>query len=224
MTVTEVGCMFANPGSNIMDESTPAGKTLNNAWEVVTTKPGGPQRVYWGVESAHPLNVWGFFDFASVEQHRAFADKYGAEAVKDIPKICTHPEFSKHLKMIPSSRVLESPLTEIMLAYFPQDIPQDKQEALSAQLSHILANSFESDPDVIEVARGWGLENDFPVRGKDGQLGKVLMGFVGWRTTAAQANCCGTDEYKEAVSRIKEMEGCVSFYGLTVSCQHMERA
>ncbi|KAF5724555.1 multidrug resistance [Fusarium mundagurra] len=161
---------------NIMDNTTPEGQILNGAWNTVISKPGGPQRVYWGLESVDPLKVWCFFDFDSVEQHRQFAEEYGADAVKDIPKICTYGEFSKHIKMVPSSDVLGSPLTEVILAYFPQDISDQKKETLSSEVQEILKQAF---PDDARVAHAWGVENDFPARSEDGLPRSVLMSFVG---------------------------------------------
>ncbi|KAF5607318.1 multidrug resistance [Fusarium pseudoanthophilum] len=166
MTVTEVGCMGVKPNMNIMDHTTPEAKILTDAWEAVISKPGGPQRVYWGLESVDASKVWGFFDFDSVEQHRRFAEEYGADAVKDIPKICTYGEFSKHIKMVPSSDVLGSPLTEVILAYFPQHISDEKKKGLSSKIQEILREAF---PDDARVAHAWGVENDFPARNENGQ-------------------------------------------------------
>ncbi|KAF5608190.1 multidrug resistance [Fusarium subglutinans] len=197
MTVTEVGCMVVKPGMNIMDHTTPEGKILTDAWKTVISKPGGPQRVYWGLESVDPSKIWGFFDFDSVEQHRRFAEEYGANAVKEIPKICTHGEFSKHIKMIPSSDVLESPLTEIVLAYFPQDISEEKKGTLSSKIQEILRQVF---PGEARVAHAWGVENDFPARSEDGVPRSVLMGFVGLPHSEAWGNHQKTDSWKEALS------------------------
>ncbi|KAL7769774.1 hypothetical protein ACKLNR_001158 [Fusarium oxysporum f. sp. zingiberi] len=154
MTVTEVGCMGVKPNMNIMDHTTPEGKILTDVWNTVISKPGGPQRVYWGLESVEPSMVWCFFDFDSIEQHRRFAEEYGADAVKDIPEICTYGEFSKHIKMVPSSDVLESPLTEIILAYFPQDISEEKKEALSSKIQEILRQAFPVMTEKVNTPTG----------------------------------------------------------------------
>ncbi|KAL5600433.1 hypothetical protein FOVSG1_008245 [Fusarium oxysporum f. sp. vasinfectum] len=210
MTVTEVGCMGVKPNMNIMDHTTPEGKILTDAWNTVISKPGGPQRVYWGLESVEPSMVWCFFDFDSIEQHRRFAEEYGADAVMDIPKICTYGEFSKHIKMVPSSDVLEAPLTEIILAYFPQDISEEKKEALSSKIQEILRQAF---PDEARVAHAWGVENDFPARGEDGQPRSVLMGFVGLSHSEAWGTYRQTDAWKEALSSI-EREYFVSGFNI----------
>lgn len=72
MTVTELGCMGVKPGLDIMDPSKPEGRILPDAWRTVTTKPGGPSRVCWGLEHEDPSRVWAFFDWESVEQHHNF--------------------------------------------------------------------------------------------------------------------------------------------------------
>lgn len=65
--------MGVKPGLDIMDESTQEGQILTGAWKAVTTAPGGPHRVYWGLEIENPLNLWAFFDFDSIEAHEEFA-------------------------------------------------------------------------------------------------------------------------------------------------------
>ncbi|KAF5557241.1 multidrug resistance [Fusarium napiforme] len=200
MTVTEVGCMGVKPNMNIMDHTTSEGKILTDAWKTVISKPGGPQRVYWGLESVDPSKVWGFFDFDSVQQHRQFAEEYGADAVKDIPKICTYGEFTKHIKMVPSSDILGSPLTEIILAYFPQDISDQKKETLSSKIQEILRQAFLDD---VQVSHAWGVENDFPARSEDGQPRSVLLGFVGFSHSETLGDHQKSDSWKEALLSIK---------------------
>ncbi|KAF4466088.1 hypothetical protein FALBO_7046 [Fusarium albosuccineum] len=223
MTVTEVGCMGVKPGLNIMDPSTEEGQILAGAWKTVTSKPGGPQRVYWGLEAADPSKVWAFFDFDSVEQHRKFAEEYGAEAVKDIPKMCTHGEFSKHIKMDPTSDILLSPVTELMLVYFPSDISEKNQEELAELFRLIILMDLPDSPGLESLAHGWGLEKDFNVRGKDGQVGSVLMCFLGWAGVDAQAKVHETDAYKQTLSKVQNMKGAIGFCNVSLSCQHLER-
>lgn len=73
MVVTEAGCSIVKPGIDVMDESTPEGQILLSIWKGVTSQPTGPYRVFWGTEVENPANLWGFFDFASVEEHEKFA-------------------------------------------------------------------------------------------------------------------------------------------------------
>lgn len=76
MSVTEVGCMGTKPGTDVMEETTREGQVLVEAWKAVTTAPGGPLQVYWGVEIENPLKLWAFFDWDSLEDHEKFAKTY----------------------------------------------------------------------------------------------------------------------------------------------------
>jgi hypothetical protein len=73
MTVTEIGCMGVKPGLNIMDEDTPEGNILSEVYKAVTTLPGGPHRVYWGLEAEDRSKLWAFFDWDSIQDHQTFA-------------------------------------------------------------------------------------------------------------------------------------------------------
>jgi hypothetical protein len=73
MAIVEVGMMGVQPNKTPMDPSTSDGAMLNDAWKLVTTAPGGPQKVSWGVEVDDPSKIWCFFDWKSLEQHQEFA-------------------------------------------------------------------------------------------------------------------------------------------------------
>ncbi|KAG8677664.1 hypothetical protein FPOAC1_003691 [Fusarium poae] len=211
MVIQEVGVMGVKPGIDIMDPSTPEGNILHQAWSTVLIKPAGPSRVYYGLEEDNPLRIWGFFDWDTVEQHEKFAIEYGADAVKDIPKICTHGEFTKHVIMDPSSDVFQFPVTDVLVAYFPTNFPQAEKDKAAVQLQDIMAKTFGSCSGVAKLAHGWGVENDFPVKREqvlDGQLGAALMGFVGWSVDVMQIN---------------DMEGLVSLEIVSLRCKSLER-
>ncbi len=72
MPVTEIACVGVKPGFDIMDESTGEGKVLIAAWNTVAAAPGGPHRVYWGLQVEDPSKLWAFFDWDSVEDHEKF--------------------------------------------------------------------------------------------------------------------------------------------------------
>lgn len=73
MPVTEIGSHPLQPGVDYMNEDSPGGKIIVDAWKAVTSEKTGPWRVYWGVEEENPTIAWGFFDFESVEEHEKFA-------------------------------------------------------------------------------------------------------------------------------------------------------
>jgi hypothetical protein len=56
-----------------MDESTPEGQVFPRAWNTVTAAPGGPHKVYWGLQVEDPSKVWTFFEWDSVDDHEKFA-------------------------------------------------------------------------------------------------------------------------------------------------------
>ncbi|KAL6922370.1 hypothetical protein ACHAPO_011772 [Fusarium lateritium] len=222
MVIQEVGVMGVKPGIDIMDPATPEGKILYQAWTTCINKPGGPSRVYYGLEEEDPLRIWGFFDWDTIEQHEKFAIEHGADAVKDIPKICTHGEFTKHVIMTPSSDVFQSPVTDVLVAYFPTDFPQTAKDKAAVQFQDILTKTFGSCSDVAKLAHGWGVENDFPVKGEqavDGQLGAPLMGFAGWANDSAKKSFRQTDAYKEVVAQINSMDGLVSLNIISLRCK-----
>src|SRR5436305_1439850 len=94
----------------------------------------------------------------------------------------THGEFTKHVTLAPFPPVvLESPVTAVMIAYFASDISQAAKDAATAQLIQYLEKSVKKCSDVRGVSYGWGVENDFPVKGGEpGQVGSILMACIGW--------------------------------------------
>lgn len=75
MAIIELGPMGVKPGYKIMDESTPEGKVLPVAYRSVPNLPGGPKNCQWGLVLEDELEVWGFFEWNSVEEHEIFAKK-----------------------------------------------------------------------------------------------------------------------------------------------------
>jgi hypothetical protein len=120
--------------------------------------------------------------------------------------------------------VLQSPVTEVMLAYFSYDISQAGKDKAAAQLQQFVEKSLENCTDVMAVSYGWGVENNFPVRGGEvGQLGSLLTAFIGWPSLDAYRTFRETDAVKESVDLIRAMEGMVKFAKFNISCQSMER-
>jgi hypothetical protein len=157
------------------------------------------------------------------DEARANGNRHGAEAVKDLPTILTHGEFTKHVVLTPSSLVLRSPVTEVLLAYFPSDISAAGKDAAIAQFQKFVEKSFSGSSDVTGVSSGWGVENDFPVRGEKGQAGSVLMAFIGWPSVEASMKVRQTEASKENVGLIRGMEGIVKLAIFHISCRTLER-
>ncbi|KAH6663943.1 hypothetical protein F5X68DRAFT_265927 [Plectosphaerella plurivora] len=218
MTITELGCMGVKPNLDIMDPSKPEGRILPDAWDIVTTKPGGPSRVVWGLEHEEPSRVWAFFDWDSVEQHNEFVKTFAPDAVKDIPTICTPDEIRKHAALEPSTDALTAPWVEVTLAYFAGDISQDDKDVASAQIERVLAAS-----GINNRALGWSVENDFPIRGEKVKTGAALMGVVGWPSREEQAKFRETGAYKESVELLKRTPGLVGSLSVSIEGKYKDR-
>ncbi|KFA81090.1 hypothetical protein S40288_00982 [Stachybotrys chartarum IBT 40288] len=214
MVITEVGCMGVKPGIDIMNRSTPEGAIISDLYKMVATESGGPNRIYWGLERENPSNLWAFFDWDSVTQHRDFAKAHGERVVEDMSKICINKEFSKHLTMVPSSDVLCSPVTGVILAYFPADTTPSKKDELSQQMQDILTEYFHG-PEV-KIAYGWSLENEIEVPSSQGLLGTLLKGFVGVPSLDGGA-------FENARTAVVGISGIIGFGAFSVSFDHMER-
>ncbi|EXJ61660.1 hypothetical protein A1O7_02089 [Cladophialophora yegresii CBS 114405] len=257
MPVTEIGCMGVKPGLDVMDDTTEAGQILTRAYKTVITASGGPYGAYWGVEieananaddetdvrdvrPTDPQRLWAFFDFDSVEHHEKFANGPGRDAVKDLPKILTHSEFSKHVVVAPfPPLVLLSPVTEVMLAYFPSDISRTGKDAASARFERFVDVALNQCAAAKGVACGWGLETDFPIRGAEAESGSLaeaeagpkpgrrkgalFTAFIGWPSIAAHMAFQRTGVFKENVHLITGMEGVVSIVMFHVRCRGMVR-
>ncbi|KFY57237.1 hypothetical protein V496_06511 [Pseudogymnoascus sp. VKM F-4515 (FW-2607)] len=225
MVVTEIGCMGVKPSLNIIDETTKEGQVLTGAWKAVISAPGGPHQVYWGLEVEDPSKLWAFFDWDSIEDHEKFAKSSGGEAVKELPTILTHGEFTKHVAVTPSPPlVLQAPVTEIMLAYFSSDISQVQKDAAFANVKEFSENGLNKCSDVKGFSFGWGVENDFPVRGGDeGQTGSVLAAFIGWTSIDAHMEFRETEAFKDNVGLLRRMDGVVKLAMFHVSCQSLKK-
>jgi hypothetical protein len=144
--------------------------------------------------------------------------------VKELPTILTHGEFTKHVAVTPSPPlVLQSPVTEIMLAYFSSDISQAQKDAASANAQQFGEKALNKCPDVKGFSFGWGVENDFPVKGGEkGQTGSVLTAFIGWPNIDAHLKFRETEDFKENVDLLRGMEGLVKVAMFHVSCQSLK--
>ncbi len=147
--------------------------------------------------------------------------RFGGEAVKDLPLILTHGEFTKHITFTPSPPlVLLSPVTDVMLAYFPSDISPAEKDKAAVQFQQYVKKSFDKSPDVKSVSYGWGVENDFPVNGgEEGQKGSLLTAFIGWPSIEEHMKFRETNAFNENVDLIRAMERMVKFVVFHMSCR-----
>lgn len=86
-----------------------------------------------------------------------------------------------------------------------------------------MKRTLDECPNVTNVTYGWGVESDFPVRGEEGQVGSVLMVFIGWPSLEASAKFKETEVSKENAELISTMEGIVKLVAFHMSCRSLER-
>jgi hypothetical protein len=124
----------------------------------------------------------------------------------------THGEFSKHVAVTPFPPVaLQSAVTEVLIIYFPSDISQAGKDIAAAQLQQFIEKSLIKSSDADALSYGWGVENDFPIRGgEEGQQGSILISFIGWPSVDAKMKFQGTEGFKENVHLLMAMEGKVN--------------
>lgn len=134
------------------------------------------------------------------------------------------PGFTKHIdtKPYPPS-ALKSPVTEIMLAFFPPDISEQGKAAVNNRVAQFTEKGLNQCADVQAVNCGWGVENDFPVRGGgEGQKGNMLIMLVGWPSIGAHMKFRETEAFKDSVGLLRGMEGMIKLTMFHVECRSME--
>ena len=111
-----------------------------------------------------------------------------------------------------------------MLAFFPAEISQAEQDAVSAQFQQFVDKALKQCPHVKGVSFGWGVENDFPVRGgEEGQKGSLLTALIGWPSVDAHMKFRETDVFKDNVGLIRSLEGLVKLTMFHLNCRTLER-
>lgn len=150
--------------------------------------------------------------------------RHGARIVKDFDQVFLRGGFTKHIQTQPyPPSALKAPVTEIMLAYFPSDVSAETKTAANMRLSAFADKALTKCADVQAVNFGWGLENDFPVRGgEEGQTGSMLIALIGWPSIEAHMKFRETEAFKENVDLLRGMEGMVKLTMFHVKCRVME--
>lgn len=106
-----------------------------------------------------------------------------------------------------------------MLAYFPWDISPAGKDKVTARLQGFVEKGLNECCDVRGVSYGWGVENDFPVRGEEGQVAPIFTAFIGWPSIDAYMKFRETAAFKENVDLIRGMEGMVKLAMFHISCR-----
>lgn len=111
-----------------------------------------------------------------------------------------------------------------MLAYFPSNISSARKDTASSQFQEFVEKGLNKCSDVKAVSYGWGIENDFPVRGEEeGQIGSILIAFIGWPSIDAHMKFRETAAFKENVDLITGMVGMSKLAMFHISCRDLAK-
>jgi hypothetical protein len=147
----------------------------------------------------------------------------GAEAVKDLPKILTHPVFQKHVAFDGDLKdVLRADAVEVRFLYFSSEISNAEKEKVGTGVRQKVDERFGACADVAAVRVGWSLENDFPIL-RDGEpsgrVGTVLGIFVGWFSAEAQKVFRREHGDTDEVEKFGETGGALESLTTLVECR-----
>lgn len=135
-----------------------------------------------------------------------------------LSQVLTHKEFGKHITPTPSpTTALRAPATDLWLAYFPSDISTEKKDEMARELAGYADAGLLASYD--HLSAGWGVENDFPVRGRGDQKATLFALFIGWSGDDARLKCNETQAFKENMDLIKGMEEIIHFTTVRINCQ-----
>ena len=136
----------------------------------------------------------------------------------------THGIFTKHVAATDSlAQALKSPVTEVLLAFFPSDFSQAEKDATTFQFQQFEEKAFDKCSDVKAVSYGWGVENDFPVLGGEGDAGSMFSAFVGWPSVEANMKFAETEAFKENIGLIGGIKRMVKMVVLHIHCSNLKR-
>lgn len=222
MTLLEVGRMGVQPDLDIKNPVTTEGKIVADAWKSVATLPGGPQRVFWGLNLDNSQEFWAFFEWNAMEEHQKFAEEHGIHVVKDFPKVFT-PGFTKHVQSN-DIKNLSTPVTEIVMIHFPSNISTVDKDSAVAALHEIVYANFDECDDTGDVEFGWGVETDFPatVDGTEFPTA-VLNAFIGWPSIEIARKWHETEGFKKGMELIAWLKDVVKVKRFCVEFQTVAR-
>ncbi|GKU06264.1 unnamed protein product [Fusarium langsethiae] len=226
--VTEFSYVTLKQGINVFDESA-AAKTYQNVIDTVLRQPGA-RRVYTSLEVEDPSKMWLFLDWDTLEDHENYPKSadHGPIIESLRPLADFEQSMNKHVTLnpFPPEDVLDSassPVTEVLVAFFPSDYSISSRAAATRRLEQFAAQALKASPDWRGISYGWSVENDVPIRGDEGNSGAMLVAFIGWPSLEAHQKFRDTDDFKQNIGLLREMEGLLKLSAFHVSCVSKER-
>ncbi|KAL4732722.1 hypothetical protein ACLX1H_001741 [Fusarium chlamydosporum] len=212
--VTEFAYVTLNEGVNMFDDSA-AAKTCQNVIETALKQPGA-RRVYTGTEVEDPSRLWLFLDWDTLEDHENYPKSadHGPIIESLKPLVSFEKSINKHVTLnpFPPEDVLDrarSPVTEVLVAFFPSDYSVASRAAATRRLEQFAGQALKASPDWRGISYGWSVENDVPIRGDESNSGSMLVAFIGWPSLEAHQKFRETDDFKQNIGLLREMEGLI---------------
>lgn len=143
--------------------------------------------------------------------------------MKDMDQVLQRGGYTKHFEPRPSPpSALRAPVTEIMMAFFAPDISEAAKAAARERVEQFSDKALSRCADVQAVNVGWGVEDDFPMRGTgEERKGTVLFALIGWPSIDTHMQFRDTEAFKESVGLLRDMEGMVKLTMFHVKCKSM---
>jgi hypothetical protein len=142
-----------------------------------------------------------------------------------MPKILDRGFFTKHVEATLSLSVaLQSPVTEIILAYFDPNISLTQRDSAIGYLQIFEDEDLNSLSGIQALSFGWGVENDFPLRGEsDDQKASILTSFIGFDGTGAQRNFKDLFLFEKLLRLLRGVEGILKVETFSLSLRALVR-
>lgn len=143
------------------------------------------------------------------------------------PYVNFNKYLSKHVTVNPHppEDVLDkarSPVTEVLLAFFPADYDVAARATATRRLEEFAARALKTSPDWRGISYGWSVENDVPVKGDEEKTGSMLVAFIGWPSVEAHQKFRETQDFKDHIGLLREMPQLVKLSAFHVSCVSRE--
>ncbi|KAL8998362.1 MAG: hypothetical protein Q9169_002575 [Polycauliona sp. 2 TL-2023] len=204
---TEIATIPLQPGVNIDDVNSTAGKVLQDTFNVLRQQDGY-QRAYHGRQVENP-NLWQLLvDWDSVDAHKNFQShpSYGPFVKHlmsivdgDVQSMC-HAHLSPHPPSTAVSGTI-APVTEMITHYFSAGISQSDQSAFESSVKQFSQVLEEKAEGFTGFASGWVVE-EVEHEGVDGKA-KSWQSCLGWQSVEAHMAFRETEDFKDNVHLIR---------------------
>ncbi|KAL9036355.1 MAG: hypothetical protein Q9180_004346 [Flavoplaca navasiana] len=204
---TEIADIPLQPGLDINDAKSSAGKVLQEFFGVIQDQDGY-QRAYHGRQIEKP-NIWQVvIDWDSIVAHKKFmsSPNYGPFVKNLMPIVDGEIESMRHahLSPHPPSAALNgttAPVTEMINHYFSADISQSEQSSFESSVKQFSQVLEEKAEGFKGFAAGWVVE-EVEHEGVEGKA-KSWLSCIGWQSVEAHMAFRETKDFKDNVHLIR---------------------